>query len=154
MIRKETRIINGREAHLYYDEERQAYLVASDLMEVFLGLYENKDKPVNQLAEESNLTPCYLGSPCEYQRENAKMPMEYWNNGWIPCSERLPEIGTLVLVTTESGNVCDNVLIYDYEHSKSKEPCFHRWNDEMWECYTPRVLAWQPLPAPYKPGEK
>lgn len=92
MIRKETRIINGREAHLYYDEERQAYLVASDLMEVFLGLYENKDKPVNQLAEESNLTPCYLGSPCEYQRENAKMPMEYWNNGWIPCSERLPSI--------------------------------------------------------------
>lgn len=107
----------------------------------------------NQLAEESNLTPCYLGSPCEYQNEDAKMPMEYWNNGWIPCSERLPKIGTLVLATTESENVCDDVLIYDYEHSKSKEPCFHRWDDEMWECYTPRVIAWQPLPAPFKPKE-
>lgn len=77
------------------------------------------------------------------------------NDGWIPCSERLPEIGTLVLATTESGNVCDDVLIYDYECSTSKEPCFHMWDDEMWNCYTPRVIAWQPLPAPYQPkGEQ
>lgn len=47
---------------------------------------------VSKLAEESNLTPCYFGSPCEYQNEDAKMPMEYWNNGWIPCSERLPSM--------------------------------------------------------------
>lgn len=76
---------------------------------------------------------------------------EEYNNGWIPVSEKFPKIGTLVLATTESGNVCDDVLIYDYENSKSKEPCFHRWNDDMWECYTPRVIAWQPLPQAYQP---
>lgn len=71
------------------------------------------------------------------------------NDGWIPCSERLPEIGTCVIVAIDPGHVCDDVLIYDYTHSNAKEPCFHRWDDEMWECYTPKVIAWQPLPDPY-----
>lgn len=69
---------------------------------------------------------------------------------WIPCSERSPEIGTCVLVTTESGCVSDDVLIYDYKASYSKEPCFHRWDEDMWNCYMPRVIAWMPLPEPYR----
>ena len=55
---------------------------------------------VNQLAEESKLTPCYLGSPCEYQNEDAKIPVECWNNGWIPCSKRLPENGQIAFATS------------------------------------------------------
>lgn len=48
---------------------------------------------VNQLAEEyKHCALCYLGSPCEYQNENAILPNELLadKNGWIPCSERLP----------------------------------------------------------------
>ncbi len=117
MIRKETRIINGSEAHLYYDEERQVYLVAGDLMEEFLGLYENADKLVKELAEESN-------------------------NGWIPCSERLPErVGQYI------------VCMEHCEFENLRSVCAKKWGDE-WE--TPhgwKVIAWQMFPQIYKPKE-
>lgn len=51
-------------------------------------------KIANNLAEEyKHCTLCYLGSPCEYQNENAILPNELLadENGWISVSERLPE---------------------------------------------------------------
>lgn len=74
---------------------------------------------------------------------------EEYKGGWIPCSERLPEIGQEVIVTTQNGSVCSNIY-YDYTDSNAKEPCFHSWDDEMWNCFMPDVIAWQPLPEPYK----
>lgn len=76
---------------------------------------------------------------------------EEYNGGWIPCSERLPEIGQEVIVATKNGSVYSNIY-YDYTESKAKEPCFHMWDDEMWNCFKPDVIAWQPLPEPYKEG--
>lgn len=72
-----------------------------------------------------------------------------YNNGWIPCSDRLPEIGQEVIVATQNGSVYSNIY-YDYTDSNAKEPCFHSWDDEMWNCFEPDVIAWQPLPEPYK----
>lgn len=74
---------------------------------------------------------------------------EEYNNGWIPCSERLPEIGQEVIVATKNGSVFSNIY-YDYTDSNAKEPCFHSWDDEMWNCFEPDVIAWQPLPEPFK----
>jgi hypothetical protein len=126
---------------LTFNFETESYLKYNKVKEI-----------VNDLAEEyKQCALCYLQSPCEYQNENVEMPVEYWERGWIPCSERLPEIGTCVIVAIGTGYVCDEVLIYDYTHSNAKEPCFHKWDDEMWKCYTPKVIAWQPLPAPYNP---
>ena len=95
---------------------------------------------VNQLAEESNLTPCYLGSPCDYQNEDAKMPMEYWDNGWIPCSERLPEFRQWVFATVNLHEKKYEVVMSSYE------------NEEYWHDGT--FIAWMPLPAPYQPNKK
>ena len=96
---------------------------------------------VNQLAEESNLTPCYLGSPCEYQNKDAKMPMEYWNNVWIPCSERLPKKDEYVLCSLNENNptIIHTVIIARYDGADY-------WHNGI-------VLAWQPLPAPFKQKE-
>lgn len=96
-------------------------------------------KIVNQLAEESNLTPCYLGSPCEYQNEDAKMPKEYWNNGWIPCSERLPEEDKYVLC---QGNISIFIALVDSFDGEWRDDGHYRRIN---------VKAWQPLPAPYQP---
>lgn len=62
-------------------------------------------------------------------------------NGWIPCSERLPEDNQTVIFTDKCGNVDAGV----YEAKKN-------WcvNDS----YFPNAfsfVAWQPLPKPYKP---
>ena len=74
---------------------------------------------------------------------------EEYKDGWIACSEMLPEIGQEVIVATKNGSVYSNIY-YDYIDSNTKEPCFHRWDDEMWNCFMLDVIAWQPLPKPFK----
>lgn len=59
---------------------------------------------------------------------------------WIPCSERLPEIGQKVLVST-TRSVFTQVF-KGYHHDP------HVWD---WERNTiKRIQAWQVLPEPYK----
>ena len=88
---------------------------------------------VNQLAEEYNNTSTDTSS------------------GWIACSERLPDI---------EGNTSDTVLVCTidgFQHMAF-------WcDDEKWRyCESgmikkpmewTEIIAWQPLPAPYKEGE-
>ena len=73
---------------------------------------------VNQLAEESN-------------------------NGWIPCSERLPSKKQVVLANVSYSNPSINngnhVIISEYR------------GEDFW--HNGIIIAWQPLPAPYKPKE-
>lgn len=61
-----------------------------------------------------------------------------YGNGWIPCSERLPEKSGRVLVSYESIN--DEIAVsetsYDYKRKT------------FW--ISPCVIAWMPLPSPYK----
>lgn len=73
-----------------------------------------------------------------------------FNNGWIPCSERLPEeVYKYYLVTYREcvgGETLDYVKI-DYLSILPN-------NMKSWEIEEAktniRVLAWQPLPEPYK----
>ena len=58
---------------------------------------------------------------------------------WIPVTERLPENPAQVLVTYSWGEV----TVGEY------------WNNgEGWGTYGEEVLAWMPLPEPYKGGEE
>lgn len=62
-----------------------------------------------------------------------------YNNGWIPCSERLPE---------ENGEY--NVMIQGAKKATSLDYIgYGRWYDEVSKEYY-SVTAWQPLPEPYK----
>ena len=60
---------------------------------------------------------------------------EEYNNGWIPCSERLPEEEGKYLVTLKLGCItfADLKDIKHYPH------------------FNADVIAWQPLPQPYQP---
>ena len=65
-----------------------------------------------------------------------------YNNGWIPCSERLPkESGEYLTWVEYDGNRfcaideinCDGII-------------------KEWNCSTDyKIIAWQPLPEPYTP---
>ena len=62
------------------------------------------------------------------------------NNGWIPCSERLPEYGEVVMCScTNSGITISCITHKGVKPSKSVRFGQHS------------VIAWQPLPQPYQP---
>lgn len=67
--------------------------------------------------------------------EIVKQEAEKYNNGWILCSERLPEDGTEVLVCDKEG----------YISSFTCNITEHRWTSGYY-------VAWQPsLKPPYQP---
>ena len=59
---------------------------------------------------------------------------EMKNNQWIPVTERLPEIGEVVLVTTSWKTVKEAKFFGDY------------WRIGYIENNLPNVIAWMPIP--------
>ena len=79
---------------------------------------------------------------------------EVENNGWIPVEERLPEAEgkpfyDMQLVTIEDGEVCLGVY-----HNEEKEWWTRRNEGEKRYTNKHDVVAWQPLPEPYKPNAR
>ena len=79
--------------------------------------------------------------------ESVNQLAEEYNNGWIPCSERLPDIDESVLICFS--NDMESVIAFrtrmiesNYEDVWINSSTAHR--------ITSNILAWQPLPAPYK----
>ena len=74
-------------------------------------------------------------------KEVEKAAAEY-NNGWIPCSERLPE---------ESGEYLTWVE-YDGDRFIAIDEIDCDGIIKEWNCSTDyKIIAWQPLPQPYQP---
>lgn len=69
-----------------------------------------------------------------------ELEQEY-NNGWIPCSERLPERNTNVIAQFLSGVVSE--LLFN---EKGLFQGIYEYGPNV-------IVAWQPLPEPYKPQE-
>lgn len=77
------------------------------------------------------------------QTENTERSTACCNGGWIPCSERLPEEYGSYLVTYFTSEIenekCVSVFVFD--DMQKKFPTAKGIN----------IIAWQPLPEPYKP---
>ena len=78
------------------------------------------------------------------------------NDGWIPCSERLPENDDDVLCWyeyrimqgTHEGEMNQKFEIGYYNKY------FKRWGGEVSSGRDCKVIAWRPLPEPYKESEE
>lgn len=73
---------------------------------------------------------------------------------WIPCKERLPEEGQSVLVTVNSKKRVVHEAVYTGQNKR---------NHAVWSCpfeydfkayWDTEVVAWMPLPKPYKEQEQ
>ena len=81
---------------------------------------------------------------------------KHMKDGWIPVEDRLPKgdgnDGELI-VTDKDGRVWSGIY-YGITEETDEEPCFQKWDEEMWHCYKPDGIAWRPLPElpePYRP---
>ena len=81
--------------------------------------------------------------------ENIDNWTEQYNNGWIPCSERMPEEDEKVYISTKTERVY--VGVYTKRYGFEKREGFICDDGFMW---MNTALAWKPyvLPDPYKPN--
>ena len=65
--------------------------------------------------------------------------------GWIPCSERLPERGTSILMASKQGWVAEG----EYKGVLDGR---HLWIEYRWSASLTNgeIIAWMPLPKGYK----
>ena len=84
--------------------------------------------------------PVYTEKARQIVHEVAK---EY-NGGWIPCSEKLPELRQDVLVTVKyTGFMGMHGYWIKTGHMEAE-------NDWWGDCAGGEVIAWKPLPEPFK----
>lgn len=79
---------------------------------------------------------------------------EALNGGWIPCSERLPKESELVIIYAESIARGGSIMVVACLHNgfwfaQTSSDTFGLTGISQFN-----VIAWQPLPEPYKDGEK
>ena len=98
--------------------------------------------PIRDLDRASNMT--LIGKGEAIVELYALPSAEAVQGEWIPCSERLPKKGEVVLIT----NGKDNVRCGQYRSEYDVRGGVHYW---WWKGKTVEsVLAWMPLPDPYK----
>lgn len=97
--------------------------------------------------------PIYLGDTevDRYVQESVvkeiiRSHMDEMNDDWIPVEERLPEEREEVEVTIEVADSAGGMRYYTKRAWIQDGRWIIRQNP-----YEPRVIAWQPLPEPYKP---
>ena len=112
-------------------------------MSYFLTIANTGDEKLDCAYEQ-------IGDALDRAIEIVKQEAEKYNNGWIPCSERLPEEAFGCLVTVMDCNPStqtdfENILPYFVGYDGDS------WNDADGEEITFEVLAWRKLPLPYQP---
>ena len=108
---------------------------------------ERLEEVENRLLNESGDIGCTLGitNMSEYSKQIVKEAAEEYNNGWIPCSERLPEEYTVLCCDKYGEMIVGHPYfdeVSDTNYSAESD------NEMMYNC-----VAWQPLPEPFKESD-
>jgi len=115
----------------------------NDLAVAWKAKFVKAEKRTNEIYDE---TMAKVAKECKECKERLRNLPSAEAVGWIPCSERLPKWDDMVvgvIITIDNGEVS----FADY---CSESGTFHDVNQDVW---TREVIAWMPLPKPYKGGE-
>lgn len=66
-------------------------------------------------------------------------------DGWIPCAERMPEIGAMVIVWACRNEDAGKVSILEYTKESEEHQRIIRHDGQWWNNGT-RITHWRPLP--------
>ena len=128
--------------------EYDAYINAIEIVKQKAAEYEECYKDCRQ-CEAYDKEKHHCPKFCKVIKETVK-EIEENHNGWIPCSERLPEEAFGCLVTVMDCNPStqtdfENILPYFVGYDGDS------WNDADGEEIPFEVIAWRKLPTPYQP---
>lgn len=96
-------------------------------------------------------------SPCDWSEQGCKHSKDNYatinNYGWIPVEDRLPDKSDDLVLIQVNGKPKENITL----HNALELACYIAEGNEGWileeypEWENPDVLAWRPLPEPYRP---
>ena len=112
--------------------------------------YENNDltEHDSELCEHCKRIDCEIGMDCficvmDKAKQIVQEVAEEYNNGWITCSDRLPEdIMSMEYLTTVTGHFYSEINYYCVAN--------HKWFSSRKTTKEVDLIAWQPLPEPFK----
>ena len=104
-------------------------------------IYDYIKRTINPYGKPFEGTAYELGLKIMDYIENMDNEKE---NGWIPVSERLPEKHKDVIATVKYSGFCG---MYGKWLKTASINDYGEWNGE---CIGGEVIAWMPLPKPYK----
>ena len=102
----------------------------------------------SELCEHCKRIDCEIGIDCficvmDKAKQIVQEVAEEYNNGWIPCSERLPDdFMSMEYLTTVNGHFYPEINYYCVVN--------HKWFSSRKTTKEVDVIAWQPLPEPFK----
>ena len=76
---------------------------------------------------------------------------EEYNNGWIPCSERLPEDNGVYFVTLDDDIMPRCIDVRNFRNGVFEQRFIV--SPVQGKCQEKKVVAWMPLPEPYKEND-
>ena len=97
-----------------------------------------------------------MGKKREGLLEAENIIRKHMNDGWIPVQDKLPEDDVYVLITyadIDDENYTDIcITTYGYAYLGGHKLDFKEWRSPF-EYFRSnyKVIAWQPLPEPYRP---
>ena len=110
----------------------------------------------SELCEHCQRTNCEMGTDCsmcimDKAKDIVQDVAKEYNNGWIACSDRLPDkAGYEVLATLENSFGQRRVTIIFTGYG---DESFWHCNNKEYDLEAWKVIAWQPLPEPYKEND-
>lgn len=106
-----------------------------------MTIEEKKDMLCRLRSDIAVFIPRFKHQYCNTLNEIIEELEQQPKTGWIPCSERLPEENGNYLVTVEANDGTASIKFQMVDHYGPK------W---LHEGKREKVIAWMPLPEPYK----
>ena len=110
--------------------------------------YENKYREVGDKCYHIGYSSYYLDVALEDREKYFELVER--ESDWIPCSERLPEDESYILVSFENSTMPD---IARYEENDEGGTFYPGDDEKSYSSYGFFVNAWMPLPEPYREAE-
>lgn len=120
-----------------------------------MSMISNQIKTLRELSKEQNIAyhrriineaaDTIEALSAKLAAANMERSERYYNGGWILCEDRLPEWGTTsYLVCLENGGIFMALFLNNGKFSEISSMGTRDF------CENNPVVAWQPLPKPYK----